>query len=119
MYRILIISGIAIIFLIVLGVGKIYYDNKLSPNAAMFSAIDKNNLIDLKKSISRGASPNATDQILTTPLSIACANNNYSIAEYLLNKGASPNVADGDGYTPLMYACVKGGSKVRQVAVEK
>jgi ankyrin repeat protein len=83
----------------------VYYKNYLSPDVKMIAAISAGDVPGFHNALHSGANPNFVDEILDTPLTIACCRDNYGMAKELLERGANPNVAGDGGYTPLMYAC--------------
>jgi ankyrin repeat protein len=58
--------------------------------------------------IGAGASPNALDSSLTTPLMEACRQKNTAAAETLLKAGAKTGIRDRHSWTALMHAASKG-----------
>ncbi len=58
--------------------------------------------------LSRGADPNTTNAIGSTPLLIAAINGDLTLTKLLLFNGADPNKFNSGGISPLHYAARKG-----------
>lgn len=87
-------------------------------NQKLIEAVKKNDLMEVKFCLARGADVNCGDntkfQSCTnshpprtgfTPLILA---HNASMRDYLLKHGANPNIGDTSGRTPLLYAAGEG-----------
>jgi len=78
-------------------------------------------LVKVKSFIEKGASAEAQDGHLLTPLHAAAGAGQREIAEFLISKGASVNadaVAEGPG-TPLHYAIDGGSKEVVELLISK
>jgi ankyrin repeat protein len=100
---------ILLLFLMNTAVG---FDEQLTANSDLFSAVQSGNLEAVQDALSRAANPNAEDEDMFTPLLYAAMYGYVAIAEYLIENGA---YVDGwyDEYqfgfeTPLHYASENG-----------
>ena len=66
------------------------------------SGLDEECTTLIQKMLEKGANVNSRDKRGRTPLHLACYNNDYKMAEYLIEIGADVNVTDVGGDTPLL-----------------
>lgn len=69
--------------------------------------------------LKHGASMEAVDSRLRTPLHIACSDDKLIPVSTLLHHGARPGALDNGGYTPLMYATVSGPTAAVELLLNK
>lgn len=70
------------------------------------------NLTRIDTLLAEGADVNVGDDILMTPLHIACAYGNKEVAKRLWENGARIDLKDKDGLTPLHHACLSNQDHV-------
>jgi uncharacterized protein len=76
------------------------------------SAVDEDNLCQVKEIITNGVDINDHDADGLTALIMASAKSRLSILKELLVLGANPNVRDDDGKTALMYAVGESNDRI-------
>ena len=69
--------------------------------------------------LKHGASMEAVDSRLRTPLHIACSEYKLLPVSTLLHHGAFPGALDKGGYTPLMYTTVSGPTAALELLLKK
>jgi hypothetical protein len=122
------ISRVPIILalLALIGVGLINYVVKLLPTGleprpreksaegirALFYAIEKNNLVYVKKVLAMNFDPNLHHDNGYTPLAYAAMKGNPAIIELLLRNDANPALTTKEGDTPVELALRMGHSDV-------
>ena len=72
----------------------------------------------LQELIDKHANVNATDEKGYTPLIIACYNNQYEAAKFLLQSGAYVNAQDHGGNTALMGGSFKGYPDIAELLIK-
>ncbi len=77
-------------------------------NDVLLTAVKKNNIENIKRSLKEGENINIQDDQGSTPLHWAAAHGYITIAEYLVQQGANVNTQNNHGQTPLHWAAAYG-----------
>ena len=84
-----------------------------------YNTVDvKINIEIVKYLVEKGANVNAKNYNRSTPLIIACYENDIEIVKYLVEKGADVNTKDINGVTPLLIACERNDINIVKHLVE-
>ena len=80
-------------------------DDPLPPPAAsLFSAIDRDDMAEVRRILRDRQLINARDEDGATPLMHAALNGSLKLMQLLLRRGANPNLASDEGSTALLWA---------------
>jgi len=84
----------------------------------LHEAVNKNRYDIVERLIEKGADPNQTNNLLTTPLTIAVTHRNKRIILLLLESGACANLPDKKGNTAVHLACSMGDAELINVLLD-
>ena len=65
-----------------------------------------------------GAKPDMVNSSLATPLHLACKNNRYEAAKFLIGCGVDANQPDESGQVPILICCIHGHFDLGKMIIE-
>ena len=110
--------GLILMLLVLIAIGALvvhfYYPSKYQNADKLISAIENEDVTQVKKLLDEGIDPNQTnmppgnysffEMSATRPLSVACRTGNLEIIELLLTHGATVEYQEHTGWSPLKEA---------------
>jgi FOG: Ankyrin repeat len=91
----------------------------LSGCTTLHKAAERNDIVEVRRMIDKGADVNSVDSAGDTPLMKATWRGHTEIAKLLIEKGANVNSVSNNGNTPLTLAAGKGYIEIAKMLIEQ
>jgi len=90
-----------------------------SPGQQLLRAVEKGDVVAVRRLLDNGAALESTDANGATPLILAAENANSAMVKLLLEKGANLAAEDQNRETPLIHAARNGSAEIVEALVER
>ena len=88
-------------------------------NKLLIETSSDDNVSEVIELVKKNTDVDTKDDLMRTPLHLACENKNYAIAECLIEHDADVNAVQINNWTPLHFACHEGDYLMVQLLIRK